>query len=256
MSKKVDQWMPLFIDQYLGDTAHLNTEKHGAYLLLLMACWKGGGYIKKDMGSLAAITRMTPQRWRVNQDVLLAFFQDDGSYLCQKRLSKELEVAHRMSNLKSEAGSKGAAKRWNTDGTANGPAISKAIGLPLAVLPVSEWQEHALTGTPIPIPKRKRKETTPLTPLKGADDRFEKFWKAYPSKIGKVDARKSFEKANPDDAQLAVILAAIEKQKLGDRWRKDGGQYIPNPATWLNHGRWDDETLNGFEVDTYRGKTL
>ena len=22
---------------------------------------------------------------------------------------------------------------------------------------------------------------------------------------------------------------------------KDNGQYIPNPATWLNQGRWEDE---------------
>jgi hypothetical protein len=30
-------------------------------------------------------------------------------------------------------------------------------------------------------------------------------------------------------------------QKTSAQWQKDNGQYIPNPATWLNQGRWDDE---------------
>ena len=25
-----------------------------------------------------------------------------------------------------------------------------------------------------------------------------------------------------------------------DKWEKDKGQYIPNPSTWINQGRWDD----------------
>ena len=40
------------------------------------------------------------------------------------------------------------------------------------------------------------------------------------------------------------------------RWRhhKDGGQYIPNPATWLNQQRWEDilpeaEKPSGIDTD-------
>ena len=40
---------------------------------------------------------------------------------------------------------------------------------------------------------------------------------------------------------LPTILAAIEAQKKSEQWVKDGGQYIPHPATWLNQGRWDDQ---------------
>ena len=35
--------------------------------------------------------------------------------------------------------------------------------------------------------------------------------------------------------------AEVNAQKLSRQWQKDGGQYIPNPATWLNQGRWEDE---------------
>jgi hypothetical protein len=70
---------------------------------------------------------------------------------------------------------------------------------------------------------------------------FEKFWSAYPRHVAKSDAQKKFEKLNPDDELLAVMLAAIEKQKKSEQWVKDGGQYIPHPSTWLNQRRWEDE---------------
>ena len=37
------------------------------------------------------------------------------------------------------------------------------------------------------------------------------------------------------------VLAALERQKCSDRWQRDGGQYIPDPTTWLNGRRWEDE---------------
>ena len=42
-------------------------------------------------------------------------------------------------------------------------------------------------------------------------------------------------------APLETLLTAIDRQKRGDQWSRDNGRYIPNPATWLNQGRWEDE---------------
>lgn len=67
---------------------------------------------------------------------------------------------------------------------------------------------------------------------------FDAFWSAYPKKVGKQAALKAFQKAN---ATLETMLTAIERQKSSAQWKKDNGQYIPNPATWLNQGRWEDE---------------
>lgn len=70
---------------------------------------------------------------------------------------------------------------------------------------------------------------------------FETFWEAYPKKVGKDAARKSFEKRKPAEPLLEKMLEAIRRQAQSDQWLRDGGQYVPNPATWLNQGRFDDE---------------
>lgn len=67
---------------------------------------------------------------------------------------------------------------------------------------------------------------------------FDAFWKAYPHKVGKAAARKAWDKLKPKPP-LDVVLAAIERAKHTPNWK--AGEFIPNPATWLNQGRWEDE---------------
>jgi len=73
------------------------------------------------------------------------------------------------------------------------------------------------------------------------EKRFAEFWAAYPLKVGKKAAVKAWGKITPDAALHEQILSAVEQQKQGDQWKRDNGQYIPHPTTWLNQGRWDDE---------------
>ena len=73
---------------------------------------------------------------------------------------------------------------------------------------------------------------------KGNDASFSTFWNAYPRKVGKGAAQKAFSKIK---VPLTVLLSALEQQKQSDQWKRDGGRYIPYPATWLNQKRWEDE---------------
>lgn len=93
--------------------------------------------------------------------------------------------------------------------------------------------------------------TTPHSP-QGGDEAFDSFWSAYPSKVGKGAARKAWGKLKPDAAMLASMLAALAWQKASDRWTRDAGRYIPNPSTWLNQGRWDDEAPADAEAKPWQ----
>lgn len=72
---------------------------------------------------------------------------------------------------------------------------------------------------------------------------FSIFWASYPKKVGKGAAEKSWKKIKPTKDLLEKMLNAIETAKQSRQWNKDNGQYIPNPATWLNQKRWEDEII-------------
>jgi hypothetical protein len=71
--------------------------------------------------------------------------------------------------------------------------------------------------------------------------RFDEFWAAYPKKVGKKAARASWGKLKPDTELHDKIMTAVGRARVTEQWQREGGRYIPNPTTWLNQGRWDDE---------------
>lgn len=71
---------------------------------------------------------------------------------------------------------------------------------------------------------------------------FEDVWKAYPKRIGKGGAFAIWKRLIKSNDELFLrnrILAALEWQVQSKSW-KDG--YIPNPETYLNQRRWEDES--------------
>lgn len=69
---------------------------------------------------------------------------------------------------------------------------------------------------------------------------FAAFWAAYPVKVGKLKARAAAWTAarRREWPGWDAVLAAVELQKETPRWR---GGTIPNPSTWFNGGRWEDD---------------
>jgi hypothetical protein len=76
-------------------------------------------------------------------------------------------------------------------------------------------------------------------------DEFLKFYAAYPNKKAKLEAFKAWNKSNGSRPPIDDLVAAVERQKQSPEWKKDNGQFIPHPATWINKGRWDDEVIAG-----------
>jgi hypothetical protein len=69
------------------------------------------------------------------------------------------------------------------------------------------------------------------------------FWKIYPKKVGKDAAWRAWKYRNGSLPGIQIIIEAIKAQSQSEQWRKDNGQYIPNPSTWINQGRWEDEPI-------------
>lgn len=87
--------------------------------------------------------------------------------------------------------------------------------------------------------EKRREEKNKDTSL---DAMFDEFWTAYPKKVSKAAALKAYRKIKPSELLQAEILAAVSRAKTSVDWQKDGGQFIPYPASWLNAKRWEDES--------------
>lgn len=68
---------------------------------------------------------------------------------------------------------------------------------------------------------------------------FLKFWEAYPKKVGKGAAYRAFKRAKLPP--IEELLAILSQHTTTEQWTAENGKYVPNPATWLNQNRWEDE---------------
>ena len=96
-------------------------------------------------------------------------------------------------------------------------------------------------------------ETETETETEG-NDGFMTFWHTYPKKKAKGDAEKAWKTLKPDKHLLSLILTAAERAKASPDWTKDGGQFIPFPATWLRRKGWEDEEFTPLAIPDEPGE--
>jgi len=199
MPAKHETWMPLYIADYLGDTLHLTTEQHGAYLLLLMAAWKRGGNVPDDDAQLAQITRMA-DRWQTHAAATVrAFFAHREGMLVHDRVMSEITRAESLVSKRSRAGAAGADARWQKDGK----RIRKRMREPMANAMPSQCVDDA----PSPI-----RSNTPQPPKGGRSAVSLKTW---------ADAVKAAgEKLIPEDDPVFAYSddAGIPRDYLDLAW--------------------------------------
>lgn len=83
---------------------------------------------------------------------------------------------------------------------------------------------------------RQTKNTSPAT-----QDEFDQWYSKYPKKEAKESAKKAFDKARKK-ASLDELITGLESYVRSIQGKDR--QFIALPATWLNAGRWMDETAS------------
>lgn len=214
-------YMRLFVGDYLGDTQHLTTEQHGAYLLLLMAMWRAGGRLPNNPRALTRITGVHPPHWkRVAVDVMPFFSVDEDGFLVQKRLVKELQKASQKSQSRATSGSAGGRAKALKN---NDVPVAIATDLPV----------DTRAGLPEPEPEIEKKKERNARERASFD---ESFWPNYPHKVGKPAALKAWPRALEQAGSVEAILAGIRAYITA----KPPDRLWLNPATFLNQQRWAD----------------
>lgn len=96
-------------------TIRMTTAEIGAYFLLLMECWDKDNSLPADIEHLADVARLSLGRFKRMWDERIGrcFVLDTPSQTySHKRLAKEIRKQSGWSRVMSDAGKKGAAKRW------------------------------------------------------------------------------------------------------------------------------------------------
>jgi uncharacterized protein YdaU (DUF1376 family) len=210
------------IGDYQSHTAHLSETEDLVYRRLLDWMYLHEKPIPLDLDEVARQIRM-----RTHSDcianVLREFFDRMDYGWISERVLKEVEKAGEKSRKASDS----AKARWSKIADANAMRTHSEGNATQDTLPKTQNTVH----------KEKAQD-------KPADDLFDRFWTAYPKKMGKDAAKKAFTKRKIGKELLLQILVSLDQQKKTEQWTKDGGQFIPAPATWLNQGRWQDEVIS------------
>ena len=231
--------------------AILRNASKGKYTVLNNGIFRDENLSAKSLGILAKMLSL-PDNWEFSETGLCSIFKKDGRSSIRSGL-KELEENGYLvrSRVRDESGKLTSAEWTVSDKPMLGnpmlenpmlenPMLENRTQYNTKEYNTKEFITKEFITKDIPPISHKRK--------KDCSDLFNQFWTAYPKHIAKQSAVKAFEKLKPDEKLLEAMLKAIEMQRESKQWEKDGGAFIPYPATWLNQRRWEDE-LPQVETD-------
>ena len=226
--------------EFLGSAEFLGCEpvERATWLSLMGHC-----AIAENGGRIVGALDWKDRKWQqvvgvtleeVNSDCDLWEWDGEDLILPHYPEEKEAEV-----QAKREAGRQGGLKRWKNQRAKqpDSSATSTPIDAPNSSAIEEPYTERNGTGTQTEL---ERNGTESPNPASGGPSAFEQFWNAYPKKIGKGAAEKAFAKAKKKPP-IAEIIEAVRRQGESKQWIDSDGQFIPNPATWINQERWGDE---------------
>ena len=239
MARDKDSWIKFFGMDWRGDTnlQLCNLEARGLWIemmAIMMDCIPHGHLTHNGAGmstsNLAALVRIEVSTC----ENLLKQLRDNHVFSTTPEgviFSRRMVRDKYLRQVRSEAGRQGGNASFcsskKSQIVSSKPSRARAPALDSGILVSgtldSQEKEEDCKGKEKPI------------------DGFPEFWKAYPRKVAKADAEKAWAKLQPGAELRKLILASVTRQAEGRDWRKDGGRFIPYPATWLNGRRWGDE---------------
>ena len=113
---------------------------------------------------------------------------------------------------------------------------------PKSISTLSDTLSHRVSNTLEEEDKDKEGEGVQRENEKGNREAssFAEFWAEYPKKVSKGFAEKAWKQGSCGKL-LPRILEALRVAKVGAAGTKEGGQFIPHPATWIRARGWEDE---------------
>jgi uncharacterized protein YdaU (DUF1376 family) len=237
-------FVKLYIGDYLRDTGTLTLGQHGAYMLMLFEHYAN----EKPLPEGRDLHRLLRADTKLERDAIdfIAgkFWVKTPEGLVNKRAGEEIEKAAHQKAINREIGKRGGRPKRTEPHT---ESVTESV----SETEPNRNPNHSHS-------QKEEKYNTPLPPSRGASVHdfppgFDAFWTAYPRKTAKVKAAQAYARLKVDESLLSRMLAALAEQRNSEQWLRDGGQFIPHPASWLNARRWEDEPIRVRADDKFAG---
>lgn len=180
-----------------------------------------------SMRALGLLVRLLsrPDNWQTNSEILAREF-DVGREQMQKVL-RELVSFGYMELVKTRHDSGKITSAWYVF---DEPKTEKpATGKPA---PEKPYAGKSVAFNKTDLTRTDNQSTQP--------DGFAQFWQEYPKKVAKPAALRAYKSAKLKTKDQDQIVKDLSDKKDSEEWKKEGGKYIPHPATYLNQRRWED----------------
>ncbi len=230
-----------FPRDFLDGTIGLPLDVKGGYAVLLDLIYMRDGKLVDDPRYIAGQLGCSVRKWNTIRDALIQAGKitvQDGvisnfraNYLTEesrKYQDKQAEIAGKPRKNKQlpqpEPSQSESESEDREEANASPPERAAARGVPLFDI-----------------------EDVPMVRRKPTEAEFERWWATYPLKVGKIAARQSFDRAwgrveGDPDGRVLTLVAATERYAQAKAAEGRGSRFTAHPTTWLNEGRWLDET--------------
>lgn len=211
------------IADYRKDTQHLTPLEHYIYRSLIDWYYLDEKPIPLETQVVARRLSLGTDMVSLLENVLSDFFKKQENGYHHLRIDSEIVAYHEMAEKNKVNGKLGGRPRKTQSVSFGNP--NKPTGNP---------NQEPLTNNQEPLNTKALSESSDSDEYSKYPD-FLTFWLAYPDKTGKGDALKAWKKSKPN---INKVIEALSWQKTSKKWQEG---FVPNPATYLNQKRYDDE---------------
>jgi uncharacterized protein YdaU (DUF1376 family) len=231
------------IADYRADTAHLSLIEHGIYRQLIDWYYLDEKPIPLETQVVTRRLSLGSDMLHLLQNILSDFFiKTENGYL-HNRIEQELE-RYKTQFAKNRVNGKLGGR----------PSKTTSVSKETQVVFENNHMATQINPNQEPITNN-HKPLTIIKPIRAValDNGFNEFYSAYPKKKNRTDAEKAWGKRKPP---IDEVLKALAWQKQSKEWQKQGGDFIPYPASYINAGGWMDEPVHDDFVSEKRGLVL
>ena len=266
-TRKRSPWIALYPDDFLGSIAEMDNEALGLYfrLLLHQATSDSIPDPTTDERAFCRAGGCFPGEWQRPWEQIGHKFEmcEDGR-LRNSRMERELAIRNGIRDARIEAGKKGGEANGKQNGSKreanNKQSGSKSTSKTEASTEANtEASTTTSTTTSLSLSSAPAVSSAKADSSSSGDDAeaikqaFDTFWAAYPRKVGKGQARKSWHRAKREKRlpDLTEVMTALDAATNSEQWQDS--HLIPHPTTWINRDGWEDEIAEFKKATQLRG---